>query len=380
MQGIVGEDHGASQVHKLPLHAFHESMDARFTTFAGWSMPVSYGSSVEEHLACRHKAAVFDVSHMGEIEVDGSDAAKFLDFLLTNNLSSAIVGQAIYSPLCAPDGGTIDDLIAYRKGENSFMLCVNAANIERDLLHLTDYSNAFDCKVSNVSSDFGLLAIQGPKASDILKSIVYEDLSSLGKMRFLQTETFESMAFLSRSGYTGEDGFEVYCRPEALLSWAKAIDEFGKEHGMKWGGLAARDSLRLEAGFPLHGHELSSKVTPLQAGLGWSIDWDKPNGFVGLDALLQEKHEGTSGRVGHYIAEDRRIPRDGASISFRGKAAGKVLSGGYSPCLERPIGTAWISGEFWLLRHEEGWTAEVRGKSIGVSFEKPALRRWRSDS
>ena len=376
MQGIVEEENGARQVRELPLQAFHESMDARFTTFAGWSMPVSYGSSVEEHLACRRNAAVFDVSHMGEIEVKGQEAARFLDFLLTNNLSKAVVGQAVYSPLCSSDGGTIDDLIAYRQGDDCFLLCVNAANVEQDFVHLSEYSNEFDCEVSNVSSDFGLLAIQGPKASEILGGIVRKNLDSLGKMRFLKTESFEGLALLSRSGYTGEDGFEVYCRPESLLAWANAIEEFGKEHGLRWSGLAARDSLRLEAGFPLHGHELSSKVTPLQAGLGWSIDWGKPEGFVGREALLKEKLDGPSGRVGHYVAKERRIPRDGASLGFQGNSAGNVLSGGYSPCLERPIGTAWISGEFWPLRFEEGWTAEVRGKSVGVSFGRPALRLW----
>jgi aminomethyltransferase len=201
------------------------------------------------------------------------------------------------------------------------------------------------------------------------------DLGVIGKMHFTELDVFDSPVLLARSGYTGEDGFEIYCRRETLHCWAKSLMESGEPYGLRWAGLAARDSLRLEAGLPLHGHELSERITPLQAGFGWCVKLDKPRGFVGREALLAEKENSPAGRLGFYIVEDRRIPRDGDAIIFEDIAVGRVTSGGYSPLLGKPIGTSWIQSEYWAQRTTAGWGAEVRGRQVSISFGKPALRR-----
>ncbi|MFP6887726.1 MAG: glycine cleavage system aminomethyltransferase GcvT [Opitutales bacterium] len=377
MQGIVGESGYASKPRTLVLHALHEALGARFTSFAGWEMPVAYGSSVEEHLACRRQAAVFDVSHMGEIEVKGSDAGSFLDYAATNLVSSAELGQAVYSPMCVEDGGVLDDLIACKRAEDDYLLCVNAANITVDFAHLCDLSAGYSCEVFDVSSAYGQLAVQGPEAVAIVAEVSGVD-PSIGRMRFVETEVFGSPVILACSGYTGEDGFEIYCQTEVLQDWADTLIEVGKSRGLRWAGLAARDGLRLEAGFPLHGHELSGQITPIQACLGWSVKWDKPEGFVGRDALLREKEQGPSGRLGHYVVEDRRIPREGAAVAFGGVEVGHVTSGGYSPLLGKPIGSAWIRAESCSNRKEQGWAADVRGQLVPITFGKPPLQLFRA--
>lgn len=338
-------------------------------------MPVAYGSSVEEHLACRRSVAAFDVSHMGELEVKGPEAGRFLDYALTNLVSAADPGRAVYSPVCAEDGGVLDDLIAYKRGEEDYFLCVNASNAEADYAHLSALGEGFSCAVTNLSAFYGQLAVQGPEAETVVAQVLQTELGDVEKMGFREIEAFGERVLLARSGYTGEDGFEVYCPVASLEIWAEALSSAGESSGLKWAGLAARDGLRLEAGFPLHGHELSAAITPVQAGLSWAVAWDKPEGFVGRDALLREREAGSPGRLAHYVAEDRRIPRDGALVTFGGEEAGRVASGGYSPVLEKPIGTAWLRADAWRERAGDGWEAQVRGKGVALKFGKPALRR-----
>lgn len=359
----------------LALRDFHEDLGAKFTTFASWEMPIAYGSSVEEHMSARKAAAIFDVSHMGEIQVLGSDAGLFLDYALTNWISTVDVGQAVYSPMCDETGGVIDDLIAYKRSKDDYLLCVNASNVETDFDYLKNLATSFACEVVDLSQKYGQLAVQGPDALAIVSQSAGVDLSVIGKMHFMEVDVFDSPVLLARSGYTGEDGFEIYCRSQALNSWADALVASGESYGLRWAGLAARDSLRLEAGLPLHGHELSAQITPIQAGLGWSVKWDKPRGFVGCEALLAEKEDGPAGRLGHYVVEDRRIPREGDAIMFEDIAVGRVTSGGYSPLLGKPIGTAWFQSEYWAQRMNQGWGAKVRGRSVSISIGKPALRR-----
>ena len=361
---------------RTPLFAFHESLGARFTTFSGWEMPVSYGSSLDEHLACRRTVAAFDVSHMGEIEVSGSEAGRFLDHVLTNAASTSEIGQAVYSPMCRRDGGVIDDLITCKRTEADYLLCVNASNIEADFIHLSTLAKNFSCRVRNVSESYGQFAIQGPEAIALVEEVTGMDLTAIGKMRFIEAEVFGSPILLARSGYTGEDGFEIYCHAEALAEWAEALTVVGGSLGLRWAGLAARDGLRLEAGLPLYGHELSDEITPLQAGLAWTVKWDKPDGFVGRDALLREKEEGSPGRIAYYLVGDRRIPRMGASVAYGGRQVGRVTSGGYSPLLEKPIGCAWVDQEAFAERDSDGWTADIRGSEVPLSLGKPALLRW----
>ena len=365
------------ELKKLELHDLHVENSAKFTSFAGWEMPVSYGRSIEEHLHTRRKTSLFDVSHMGEIEVSGPDAEAFLDYALTNSVSSAEPGRAVYSPLCDDDGGTIDDLIAYKKSPASFLLCVNASNIESDFIHLSEVASQFDCEISNLSSSFGQLAVQGPSAFAALEASTGQDFSTLAKMAFREVELMGGYCLLARTGYTGEDGFEIYCPPDLLSNWAESFRPACLSGEVCWAGLAARDSLRLEAGFPLYGHELSRDISPLQAGLGWAVKFTKDD-FVGKRSLYEEKEGGLPGRVVFYEVDGRRIPRQGDRVLKEGTEVGRVLSGGYSPMVEKPIGSAWIKGSIASGGGSGSFCAEVRGKPIGLSLTAPVLRRMKA--
>ena len=372
-QGNVLIQHN-SKSKKLHLHDFHLSNSAKITEFAGWEMPVSYGSAVEEHLHTRRKASLFDVSHMGEISVSGPGSNDFLDFVLTNQISHVEQGRAVYSPFCNENGGAVDDLIAYRTGPYDFLLCVNASNIIKDLDHFLSHSIAFDCKIENLSSLYGQLALQGPLSEKILSNVIKRDLSSMKKMCFIEDKFEIGTALISRTGYTGEDGFEIYCSINDTELWANAFSRYIEKGDIKWCGLAARDSLRLEAGFPLYGHELSSIISPVQAGLSWAIDWNKGD-FIGRNSLLDEKSDHGPGRVCFYEVTGRRIPREGCKIFLGDKEMGKVLSGGFSPSLGKPIGSAWIASEGIKQINDTKWIAKLRSSDVRIKFEKAVLRK-----
>jgi aminomethyltransferase len=355
----------------LFLHLHHISKGAKFTSFAGWNMPVSYGSALNEHFAVRESVGLFDVSHMGEIEVNGSDSEAFLNYALTNDLRKCKVGQSQYSILCNEDGGTLDDLIIYRREKEKFFLCVNASNLESDYKVLADRSSPFNCNVSDLSPQYGQLALQGPSATSILSELIGEDLSQLKKMHFLEGNWMGAASIIARTGYTGEDGFEIYCSVHELEKWAAAFDQAQ----VPWIGLAARDSLRLEAGFPLYGHELSATITPVQAGLPWAIGWDKED-FCGADALRKERDGHLENCLIHYLVLDRRIPRDGCQIlDPDDRVVGKVLSGGYSPLHQKPIGTALVQKMAYDEKSDSNWHALLRGNKIPIDIGLPALKR-----
>ena len=359
---------------KLYLHDFHIQKSAKIISFAGWEMPVSYGSAVDEHLQTRNKASLFDVSHMGELIVSGKQSSDFLEYMLTNSVKDARPGKAIYSPICYEDGGTVDDLIAYKKSDEEYLLCVNASNIQKDFEHFSHYINGFDCIIKNESSWYGQLALQGPNSAEILSKLVSFDFSSLPKMSFIENDFSAGKALVARTGYTGEDGFEIYCPVNELLRWINLFHEHENSGEVKWAGLAARDSLRLESGFPLYGHELASSVSPLQAGLDWSVKWNKTD-FIGRSALIREREGGGVDRVQFYEVEDRRIPRDGAKIFWMDQEMGKVLSGGFSPTIRKPIGSALIHSRGLDKLSENGWKAEVRSSKLDISFGAPVLRK-----
>lgn len=359
---------------KLYLHDFHMQKSAKIISFAGWEMPVSYGSAVDEHLQTRNKASLFDVSHMGELIVSGKQSNDFLEYMLTNSVKNVRPGKAIYSPFCYEDGGTVDDLIAYKKSDVEYLLCVNASNIQKDFEHFSHYINGFDCTIKNDSSLFGQLALQGPDSEEILSKIVSSDFSNLPKMSFVEKQFPAGKALVARTGYTGEDGFEIYCPVNDLLTWIDLFHEHEKSGEVKWAGLAARDSLRLESGFPLYGHELSSSISPLQAGLDWSVKWNKAD-FIGRSALVSERETGGVGRIQFYEVEDRRIPRDGAKIFWMDQEMGKVLSGGFSPTIKKPIGSALIHSQGLDNLPDNGWTAEVRSSRLDISFGEPVRRK-----
>ncbi|MBT3666998.1 MAG: glycine cleavage system aminomethyltransferase GcvT [Opitutae bacterium] len=367
-------NHQTSKSKKLHLHNFHLKQSAKFTAFAGWEMPVSYGSAMEEHLHTRKKASLFDVSHMGELRVSGTGAIAFLDHVLTNKISHIEAGKAVYSPFCHENGGTVDDLIVYKKNHSDFLLCVNASNIEKDFDHFLSHSVGFDCEIENVSNSYGQLALQGPLSQKILSNVTNFDFSNLKKMFFIEDDFKISSALISRTGYTGEDGFEIYCSINDIERWVHAFNIYLEKSDIMWCGLAARDSLRLEAGFPLYGHELTSFISPVQARLSWAINWNKGD-FIGRASLLEEKNCNGPGRVCFYEVADRRIPREGCDIFFKDKKMGRVLSGGFSPTLQCPIGSAWIATEgLGYLKNME-WVAKLRSSHVGIKFEKAVLRK-----
>ena len=356
---------------QIPLHDFHAEQGARFVNFGGWNMPVQYTGILEEHKAVRQAAGLFDVSHMGEFHVSGADSARFLDRLLVNSISSKAVGKAVYSPMCAEDGGVVDDLIVYRTGENAFLVCVNASNIEKDFNWFILQSESWDLAVTieNQSENYALLAVQGPQSEAILQSAGFESAGRIKKFEHVKSKFREGEVRICRTGYTGEDGFEIYVSPESAEDLIRLLMEKGGALGMQLCGLGCRDSLRLESGYPLYGHELSDRITPLEAGLGWTVKFGKED-FVGKEALKRQKESGLQRQVVHFVLEGRRIAREGSEvIDVSGKPVGNVLSGTLSPMLGSPIGSALIAtgagnGQLFV---------DLRGNRSALKLTKPPL-------
>lgn len=358
---------------QIPLHDFHAEQGARFVAFGGWNMPVQYTSILEEHKAVREAAGLFDVSHMGEFYVSGSDAALFLDRLVVNAIAKAPVGRAVYSPMCKSDGTVVDDLIVYRTGEEEFLVCVNASNIEKDFGWFLKQAERWGLEVvvEDRSDEFALLALQGPKAESILAGIGLEGARSIKRFWHEQLSFGGEKVRVCRTGYTGEDGFEIYCTPKTAEGLAKQILAKGAEDGVRLCGLGARDSLRLEAGFPLYGHELSDSSTPLEASLDWTVKFDKED-FIGLNALTEQKQEGVPRRVIHFKLDGRRIAREGTPVvDAAGDAVGEVLSGTLSPILNSPIGSAIVKTE----AREGTLFVDLRGNLLALEIAKPPLHK-----
>jgi aminomethyltransferase len=360
---------------RTPLHGWHARHGARFVPFSGWEMPVQYTGILEEHRATRHAAGLFDVSHMGEALVSGPQAAAFLDYVATNRLGDLAVGRARYTLLCAPDGGVVDDIIVYRTGPQSYLLCLNAGNTPADLAWLAGHAQRFDCEFRDASADYAQLALQGPRAVEIATRLAPEAVRLADLPRFSFVEIVQSGATMiaSRTGYTGEDGFEFYLRPSQAEAFADALLEAGADLGLKPCGLGARDSLRLEAGLPLYGHEISREISPLQAGLGWAVKLDKPGGFIGRDALAAEAAAGPARRVVFFILDDRRVARADMVVSAAGQPVGRILSGTVSPILNQPIGSALVMRT--AFEAGQPLTVEVRGAAIPLRLAKPPLHK-----
>ena len=328
---------------RTPLTSLHEELGATLTDFAGWLMPLRYGSETAEHNAVRSAAGLFDLSHMGELAVTGPGAADALDYALTGNLGALAPGRARYTVICADDGGILDDLIVYRLAPEEFMVVANAANAPAVFALLSDRAAKLDAVVADRGDDYALIAIQGPRSAAILGPLTDADLTQVKYYASYPATVAGASVLLARTGYTGEDGFEVFAPPaDAVAIWT-ALSAAGAEHGLVPAGLAARDTLRLEAGMALYGNELGPDLTPYDAGLDRLVRLDKPGDFVGRTALAARSQAAPLRRLVGLVGESRRVPRHGYRVLWDGAPVGTVTSGAPSPTLGAPIAMAYIS-------------------------------------
>jgi aminomethyltransferase len=334
----------AENLKRTPLHAEHAALKGKLVPFAGFEMPVQYPTGITaEHRAVREAAGLFDVSHMGEIEVWGERARDFVQHVTTNDVDRAEVGQAQYSTLPGERGTLLDDLIVYRFPDH-YLLVVNASNREKDLAWISRFAADFGVELRDRSDEIALLALQGPKAEAILSRITDADLGSIGYYRFREGEVDGRPALISRTGYTGEDGFELYVdAADAVAIWRRLL-EVGGPDGLIPAGLGARDSLRLEMGYALYGNDLDEEHTPLESGLAWVTKLDKGE-FVGRDALRGQKEAGVARRLAGFRLLERGFPRHGYPVRFEGRVVGEVTSGTLSPSLGEGIGMAYLPVE-----------------------------------
>jgi aminomethyltransferase len=346
---------------RTPLFALHVELGGRIVPFAGWEMPVQYTGIIEEHMAVRNTAGLFDVSHMGEARVRGRDAAKFLDGIMTNEMATIKVGMARYTVMCQPDGGCVDDLIVYRLGEEEFLICLNASNAPKDIAWMRAHIGNHQVEVLDECAVWAQLALQGPLAEKILTLVTSTPLASIKRFGFVLGEVAGAPGcIISRTGYTGSPGFEIYLPAAFADKVARALLAAGKPHGLVPAGLGARDSLRLEANYPLYGHEISERISPIQAGLGWTVKFAKPD-FIGREALHRQAQGGPTSSVVLFSLDDRRIARQGAVVFSGETPVGEVLSGTQSPVLGKPIGTALVAAGHAA---SATLTVDIRGNRI----------------
>jgi aminomethyltransferase len=350
---------------QTPLNAAHRKLGGKMIDFGGWDMPVQYAAGViEEHLRTRTACGLFDVSHMGEIHVDGRDAIRFVNYLTTNDVTKLVDGQAHYSALTNPQGGVIDDLLVYRFGEEKLFLVVNASTQDKDWDWIKSHQNGFDVDLRHASIEYCQIAIQGPRAIEILSKLTRTDLNAIKYYHFTNGEVDGVPAIISRTGYTGEDGFEVYAdasRAEQL--WNKMLDagDYAAENGILPAGLAARNTLRLEAAMSLYGNELGDRITPLEANLGWICKLQKDE-FIGREALRQQKDAGLKRKLVGFEMTDKGIARDHQDVYVGGEKVGFVSSGSPAPFLKKNIGLAFVPPEFADVGQEI--EIDVRGKLL----------------
>jgi aminomethyltransferase len=364
-----------------PLLAEHERLGATLTGFAGWRMPLRYGSETAEHQAVRRAAGLFDLSHMGEITVTGPEAAAALDYALTGLLSAVAPGRARYTMMCAEDGGVLDDLVVYRTGDEEFLVVANAANTPTVLAELRGRAARYKAQVTDWTEQYALIAIQGPEAVGILTPLTDVALGDLKYYAGRDGTVAGRRAWVARTGYTGEDGFELFTAAEdAGPVWA-ALASAGAPAGLIPAGLAARDTLRLEAGMPLYGNELGPDVTPYDAGLGRVVKFDKPGGFVGGAALAERAGSAPRRVLAGLTMTSRRVPRHGYPVLAGGQQAGTVTSGAPSPTLGAPIAMAYLTPD--ALAANTGQAGElavdVRGRAEPAHLtDLPFYRRSRA--
>ncbi|MHB1315718.1 MAG: glycine cleavage system aminomethyltransferase GcvT [Christensenellales bacterium] len=346
---------------KTPLYEDHLKLNGKIIEFGGWALPVQYKGIMEEHQQVRNYAGLFDVSHMGEITVKGRDAEGFLQKMVTNDISAAKDFQIVYSPVCYPNGGVVDDLLVYRFHREFYLLVVNASNTDKDFEWLSQHVFG-DVSVENVSDSYAQLALQGPKAQKILQKMSNSSLDEIRFYHFLPDVKINGLSMIvSRTGYTGEDGFELYLPPEHASAIWNAILSAGSEEGLMPIGLGARDTLRFEAALPLYGHEISAEISPLEAGLGKFVKLNKED-FIGKEALGEQSRAGLHRKLAGFEMTQPGIPRGGYEVWAKGSQIGFVTTGSYAPTLQKSIGMALVSAQF----AEAGSLFEIiiRGKPV----------------
>jgi aminomethyltransferase len=341
---------------RTPLFETYKEHGGKVIDFGGWELPVQFSSIKEEHEAVRTKAGLFDVSHMGEFDVRGPNALSFLQHTMTNDVSKLQNGQAQYTAMCYEDGGTVDDLLIYKRNDNDYLLVVNASNIEKDFEWLKRHKTE-GMELINVSQEYAQLAIQGPQAEMILQKLTDTDLSQIGFFRFQEDVLLAGVsALVSRTGYTGEDGFEIYLQAADAKKLWNAILEAGSEDGLLPAGLGARDTLRFEAKLALYGQELTKDITPIEAGIGFAVKTDKEEDFIGKDVLAEQKKNGAPRKIVGIEMIDKGIPRSHYEVFNGDQKIGEVTTGTQSPTLKKNLGLVLIDKEF----SEMGTEVEVQ--------------------
>lgn len=347
---------------KTPLNAVHRALGGKMVDFGGWDMPVQYPAGViEEHMATRTSAGLFDVSHMGEIWVEGPDAIPFVNRLTTNDVTKLVDGQAQYSAFPNETGGVVDDLLVYRFAADRLLLVVNAGTTEKDWAWVTSHKGSENVELRNASADYCQIAIQGPKATSILQKLTHTELDAIKYYHFTTGKVDGVDSVISRTGYTGEDGFEVYAGSEyAEQLWNKML-ETGKSDGILPCGLAARNTLRLESAMSLYGHELEDDITPLEAGLGWITKMEKGD-FIGREKIAEIKEKGLTRKLVGFEMKEPGIARDGFDVYVDSDRVGIVTSGSPAPYLKKNIGLAFVPVEF--ANNGQEIRIDVRGKRL----------------
>ena len=334
-----------NEIKTTPLIETHKAMGAKLVDFSGWQMPVQYTTIIEEHLNTRNVGSIFDICHMGEIMVSGANARSLLQYLLVGDVNRLELGKIMYTFLCNEQGGTLDDLLLYMVSDNEYMLVVNAGTTGTDLAWIMEH-NGDDVRVEDISKKTGKLDLQGPVSRKLLHESCGDSIMELDRLSFIHTELFGKKVFVSCSGYTGEDGFEIFCKLDDTLFLWDSILETGSSDGVRPAGLGARDTLRLEAGYCLYGHELSNDITPVEASLGWAVTHLKNDEYIGKEVLLKQKNNRPERKLAVFEMVDRGIAREQYCVMCDGEQIGVVTSGTYSPTFRKPIGLCLIKSEY----------------------------------
>jgi len=357
-----------SKLKTTPLHSMHQELGGKLVPFAGWNMPIQFKGVIQEHQCVREGVGIFDVSHMGEIEITGPEAKNFVQYLVTNDIETMQNNQALYTLMCLETGGVVDDLLVYRFSGDHYFLCVNASNSDKDFQWILKKSRDFNVSVKNISQQTAQLAVQGKHSEALVQKLCDTSLSEIEYYHFRKAKIYNYECIVARTGYTGEDGFEIYTDSNDIQSIFKKIIEQGKPFNLQPIGLGARDTLRLEMGYALYGNELNENSNPLEAGLGWVIKLKKDD-FLGKSALKKQNDAGLSRKLVGIRLLERGVPRPHYRVLHEGSAVGELTSGTFSPSLNTGIGLCYVSTEY--AKPGTKLDLEIRKSSVPAEVVNP---------